>query len=417
MSTDHDLARITRWLEESRAALPPADPGRVLPGVVVRLPVTPQRGATWLRLPRPGVSLTWARAAAMAGLLLLLVLAMALIVVVGAQPAPAPRVGGLAYELGGDIYLADPDGTNPVLVADGDPEAPCGLFGGPVVSPDGRHLAYRSNWGNGCQGAITIVDPDGHIISTFPGEGWDISWSPDGTRVVTWSALTDGQVAIYGIDGVLQTVLDASNACCGDFDPWWSPDGAESVLIRGRDDSGSQIVQELPLDHSPRRIVPADDPRSRFYSARNISAVVSAGEPVRYSPDRTQAAFVDPSGLVVVDRDGTQQRVLVRGGIAEGPEWSPIGDRIAFLDGSSSRLSVADVTSGAVTTLASGTDMRTAGFSPDGEQILYMTTDANDVSNLWTANTDGSGTRLVVEGADSGAWLPVLSNPVPPSTP
>ena len=134
-------------------------------------------------------------------------------------------------------------------------------------------------------------------------------------------------------------------------------------------------------------------------------------------PDRTQAAFVDPSGLVVVDRDGTQQRVLVPGGIAEGPEWSPIGDRIAFLDGSSSRLSVADVTSGAVTTLASGTDMRTAGFSPDGEQILYMTTDANDVSNLWTANTDGSGTRLVVEGADSGAWLPVLSDPVPPSTP
>ena len=46
-----------------------------------------------------------------------------------------------------------------------------------------------------------------------------------------------------------------------------------------------------------------------------------------------------------------------------------------------------------------------------------MTTDANDVSNLWTANTDGSGTRLVVEGADSGAWLPVLSDPVPPSTP
>ena len=137
MSTDHDLARITRWLEESRAALPPADPGRVLPGVVVRLPVTPQRGATWLRLPRPGVSLTWARAAAMAGLLLLLVLAMALIVVVGAQPAPAPRVGGLAYELGGDIYLADPDGTNPVLVADGDPEAPCGLFGGPRCRPMG----------------------------------------------------------------------------------------------------------------------------------------------------------------------------------------------------------------------------------------------------------------------------------------
>ena len=36
------------------------------------------------------------------------------------EPRPAPAVvsGALAYGLGGDIYVADPDGTNPVRITD-----------------------------------------------------------------------------------------------------------------------------------------------------------------------------------------------------------------------------------------------------------------------------------------------------------
>jgi Tol biopolymer transport system component len=410
MSIEHDMARITRWLEESRAALPAPDPGRVLPPVLERLPATQQRRASRLSLPEV-TGHRWARAMILVALLVLLAMAMVLFVAGGPPPAPSARPPGLTYELDGDIYVAGSDGMDPVRIVAGS-EVPCGVFGVPVPSPDGRHIAYRSAWGvDGCQGMITIVDLEGTVISTFPGEGWDISWSPDGTRVVTWLTISVvGPVGIYGIDGLRQTVLDGSKACCGDHDPVWSPDGAESVLIRHRDGSDQQIVLELPVDDSTPRQVPADDPRSESYSP------VDPPQPVRYSPDGTHAAYISGTDLVVASADGTERRVLVPGNVDRGPGWSPSGDRIAFLDGTRTTLSVVDLATGTVTTLASGTDMRGTDFSPDGDQVLYAQTDSDDVSSVWAADTDASGARLLGEGADGGAWLPVMSDAATSST-
>ena len=101
-------------------------------------------------LPRLGVR--WSTA-----LILLLALAALLggAILVGArllQPSPLPtgRLGHLAYGLDGDIYVADWDGRNPVRIADGAPDGiggcDCGGYWGegPMWSPDGRYLAYRS---------------------------------------------------------------------------------------------------------------------------------------------------------------------------------------------------------------------------------------------------------------------------------
>ena len=69
------------------------------------------------------------------------------------EPRPAPAASGtLAYELDGDIYVADPDGSNAVKIANGLPDGedcadhPDGgpyWAEGPMWSPDGRYLAYR----------------------------------------------------------------------------------------------------------------------------------------------------------------------------------------------------------------------------------------------------------------------------------
>ena len=65
------------------------------------------------------------------------------------EPRPAPAaLGTLAYELDGDIYVADPDGSNAVKIADGVSAEDCaGAPGywaeGSIWSPDGRYLAYR----------------------------------------------------------------------------------------------------------------------------------------------------------------------------------------------------------------------------------------------------------------------------------
>ena len=69
-----------------------------------------------------------------------------------ARPTPAPAASGsLAYILDGDVYVADPDGSNAVKIANGRPDDDCTgrsdgrSYGaeGSMWSPDGRYLAYR----------------------------------------------------------------------------------------------------------------------------------------------------------------------------------------------------------------------------------------------------------------------------------
>ena len=193
---------------------------------------------------------------------LLLALALGGAVLVGSGIVDPPVVPGaatrLAYGLDGDIYLADWDGANPVLIADGTPAfADCGhLWGeGSMWSPDGRYVGYRSAWNDRCSGSVFIADSTGRPVASFAGGGWLLSWSPDSTRVATW--VDDMQtIGIYGIDGARQALLPVPDGCAdpGDFDPVWSPDGL-SVVIK---------PCEVPLDGAPPRRLPDDDPRSHL---------------------------------------------------------------------------------------------------------------------------------------------------------
>jgi Tol biopolymer transport system component len=366
----------------------------------------------------------------------LLFLAVLLLIVVGATaavgarlvlPAPSPldiRLG-LAYALDGDVYLARPDGSDPVRIVDADsgigPYTACRdlyLERG-LVSPDGRHIAYRLNGtsdaAGACPGTVVISDLDGDTVGSFPGVGWHIAWSPDGTRVATWLDLYPMRtIGIYGFDGVRQAELDGSMWCCGDYDPMWSPDGT-SVLVPGALDENGLPVREgsahiesvvwlLPIDGGAPQVVPPGDPRSN--------------RAVAFSPDRTRAAFIDAfASLVMVAADGTQREVLIEadpgenldGGWGRGPLWSPTGDLIAYVIGHDLR--VIELRSGIATTLASAQargdgGLQTLGFSPDGLRILFAEFDPIGPDSLWSVNTDGSGARMIAKGNDvAGGWL------------
>ena len=315
----------------------------------------------------------------------------------------------LAYGLDGDVFVADWDGGNPVRIADGlagsgsGPTECGGYWGeGPLWSPDGRYLAYRSAW-EGCSGTVRISNSEGRLIASFPGTGWLVAWSPDSTRVATWIEL--GQtIGIYGLDGMRQALLTLPPGFgpSGDYDPIWSPDG-ESVLMRLAPPQPSQ-VWELPVDGGPARQVAAEDLRSHWQ--------------VRYSPDGARAAYIDGDSLVVTAADGTGSQVMASGlelAATHAPLWSPTGDRIAFAWTDDPHtpnsfphvheLRVLDVASGTVTTLVSvrGTDRLPAiAFSPDGGRILFATGDTDDA--LWSVRADGSDRQRLVTGTTWGDW-------------
>jgi hypothetical protein len=326
-------------------------------------------------------------------------------------PPPAAAAGTLAYILNGDVYLAGPDGSNPVRIADGRPECGDGHGGGGgesfsaegrMWSPDGRYLAYRSTdcsnprgWGS-----RVISDAEGNVLAKFPAQGWQIAWSPDSTRVAVWDT-TFGKIGVYGLDGVrlAQLTMPSEWSPSGDHDPEWMPDGA-SVWVENWD---------LPVDGSTPRQLPW-----------------RGGDPyATYSPDGSLVAYSQGSSLMVARADGSgpRGRRVLRGNIYTYA-WSATGDRIAFTTkarGSDSmQVGVVDVAIGTVTLLSEGEPgarLDVIGFSPRGDRILYSTLvgkngDRVVESSLWSVGVDGSdprlvveGRRLVVDGTWEGDWL------------
>ena len=120
--------------------------------------------------------------------------------------------------------------------------------------------------------------------------------------------------------------------------------------------------------------------------------------------------------LVDTAADGTDPQVLIPTGVVGNgpPVWSPSGDRIAFTGGTGppadipEEISVVDVGSHLVTPLASapaGDSLQIAGFSPQGDRILFGISDANgDGMSLWSVDADGSDAQLLVTGTGWGDW-------------
>ena len=326
-------------------------------------------------------------------------------------PTPSPgSVGALAYGVDGDIFVAESDGSNPIRIADGRPPTDCGGLGeywgeGPIWSPDGRYLAYRHT---DCDGGpqewwdVVISDPEGNVVTSFPSEGWLISWSPDSTRVATWVRWGE-TLAVYGLDGERQAALTLPPGLMapGDYDPVWSADGASLMVPHGL---------EIPLDGStPRKLPWADQHEGEAW----------------YSPDGSRIAYTTHTPLeglvlrfgehqggsfVVAAADGSNAQEAF-GEFVWDPTWSPAGDRIAFTSGQGSELRVLDVATGTVT-LLTGKDWPkftfwVIDFSPEGDRILFSRTEDQGTgpSSLWSIHADGSNPRRLVTGTSSGDWL------------
>jgi Tol biopolymer transport system component len=330
-----------------------------------------------------------------------------------ATPLPSPgRLGSLAYGVDGDIYVADWDGSNPVRIADGRPPNECGAFDysgeywgeGPIWSPDGRYLAYRHRncavedlptdrppddlWGD-----VVISDPEGNVIASFPtGTGWDISWSPDSTRVAVWVRFGE-TIGVYGVDGERLALLTVPpGILSGDQDPVWLPAG-QSLLV-------NDVV--VPIDGStPYRLPLADRGPAEG----------------TYSPDGSGVAYVDNGSLVVAEADGSDPQVVFGDLAALGSfDWSPTGDGIAFTSTRVSggwrpnQLRVLDLATGTVTLLAEadGSDqLEVIDFSPEGDRIHFsrLKDGRIGVGSLWSVNADGSDLRRLVAVTAWGDWL------------
>jgi Tol biopolymer transport system component len=345
------------------------------------------------------------------------------------EPAPPVLSGALAYELDGEIYVADPDGSNAVAISDViDDGCPGDVqMGLQSWSPDGRYLAFRRSADCGdptTRPDSVIADLQGNVVGTFPAHGV-IAWSPDSTRVAVWDEYSYdeggmGTIGIYGIDGTRETQIAIPPGYEPSLQrgPIWAPDGASLIV--------SEL--EVPLDGGTPREVPF----LRMYMDRS-GAYWTGG--LAYSPDGSQVAYGTPDGLMVARADGSDPRVVSDDG-AHTAAWSPTGELIAVASNGDdagnfanpdnyngrsiteqfpNRLRVVDVQTGSTTVLFEGeprTWLFVIGFSPDGDRIIYGEhrgvegQDGTFLDSIWSIAIDGSDARQIVVGTYSGDLRP-----------
>ncbi len=308
---------------------------------------------------------------------------------------------------------------------------------------------------------VFIVNPDGtglHRLTDTSEAEYGLSWSPDGTHLVTAQEPGNGAhppfelVSIDVATGAEHVILrcdDPSRRCPNIGSPEWSPDGRQIAMSS---DFGTYVIN---ADGTGLRQLTSDGPTTyQGKPARKYD-----GAPA-WSPDGTKIAFArdfavtveggqnSTSEIYVMNSDGTAVHALTQlGDVTRGisgagsPRWSPGGSTIAFLSESAvgpktlGGPQIVDVMS------ADGSDVHTlvscrqlpspcvsldsVTWSSDGRQLAFDTEGPPTNSSLmgpgklFIVNADGTDATAILDlgsgGDASAAWQPVVSLATAPS--
>jgi TolB protein len=274
-----------------------------------------------------------------------------------------------------DIFTVDSRGSNPFRVTAFGPET-FTFFSD--WSPDGRTLAVDSEQGGPPQ--VWLVDPDGsdaRQLTAFENGAFDPAWSPDGRTLATDGPL-DGGEGIHLIPartrrGELNTGDKARRVTLvtdGGYDSesQFSPDGKWIVFTR----YSVECTDEATFENCSTRIfrVRTNGTRLQQLTGPELNASAPDYHPSgRYIAFDTSDNFVvrDAGHIMVMDDDGSDKRVLVRGDADDffgNPSFSPDGRQVAFTHWP---------------------------IGADGETTT---------SEVWTARADGRHAKLLAAGAN-----------------
>jgi TolB protein len=213
-----------------------------------------------------------------------------------------------------DIVLIDYDGYGVQnLVADGS------LNLSPVLSPDGKMLAYTS-YRNGTPDIYlrSLTTGREERVTSGPGLALAGSWSPD-NRYLALNQTVDGNSDIFVYDTKGKRFSRLTNDSGIDVSPSFSPDGKRLVFNSDRDGSPHLYLVDVQGGAASRLTYEGRYNTAPVWSSRDdMIAYVGRAE------DRTLSIFtMHVSG-------SRRQRLSGGGGHDESPSWSPGGRFVMY---------------------------------------------------------------------------------------
>lgn len=254
-----------------------------------------------------------------------------------------------------------------------------------VTAPNGRDYAQHAGFGTGTSVSVRVGARWVRTIPGIPlpaaGRGDSMVYAPAGDAIAVTAWPDVWVVALpSGIASQLPPLppLPAGEGYDG---PAWSPDGTRLALV-----SRSQLVL-APVDGGPATVVPlagiGGTPRSVAWSPAGDAVIIGGVE-------LTRVAL--PGGALT----------RLSAGTAERAQYSPSGDRIAFVD-AARRLTI--VLPDGRQPLQVATANSDFAWSPDGARLAYVAD-----GRVRTVARDGTDARIVTRGVDRfdgvAAWLP-----------
>jgi Tol biopolymer transport system component len=293
-----------------------------------------------------------------------------------APPTGLARNGLIAFSHEGDIWVIEPDGSDPrPFVATPQVDGPA------VWSPDGTRLAFWSftfegDATNEAEVEAAMRDPDPNMsVNVVRADG------------------TDHQVLLSGVKWASPCGIDLS----------WAHDSERLAVSFGSRPSGKDVavIEILSLDgEAPRR-------------------VAGHGVDPSWAPDDRTIAYhsvANPNTLELVNSDGSGEatrltEVSGSGCAFDGSTWSPDGSRVAFYAGSdgSHDVWVTDVDGSADVRLSMHpADEYWPRWSPDGTRIAFDRVVTSSAPQFVVSDPDG-GDQVLLEHPLVGSapiWSP-----------